>query len=76
MIVLKIFDRLRTDLKLSNETQFYAGAVENLITLNYADKKHKINSTYSDWIATNSSDLLMLYEPPSGKDTQKVAFLN
>ena len=76
MNVLKIFDRLRTDLKLSNETQFYASAVENLITLNYADKKRKINSTYSDWIVTNSSDLLMLYEPPSGKNTQKIAFLN
>ena len=64
-------DRLRTDLNSKNETDILADSLESFVTLTYAEKEHKMNASYSDWIDTKDNDLLILYEPSkanSGKD--------
>ena len=48
-----------------------ADSLESFVTLTYAEKEHKMNASYLDWIDTKDSDLLILYEPSkanSGKD--------
>ena len=52
-----------------NETDFYADAVENLVSLIYNGNGTRADASYSDWVDTKSNDLLIHYEPPKGKDT-------
>ena len=74
MFVEMNFKTLLTDYELiwtAKMKHILADSLESFVTLTYAEKEHKINASYSDWIDTKDNDLLILYEPSkakSGKD--------
>ena len=55
-------------MKKPNETDFYANATEHLISFNYNNQRTRANSNYSGWVDTKSNALLILYDPPKGKN--------